>query len=72
MNLPRHGFERLCWNKELRMDQADTAVWQEVCRLLEEPERLEQEYRQRLQPQEKLHEHEGLDTQMSKLRRCTD
>jgi site-specific DNA recombinase len=31
------------------MDQADAAVWQEICRLLEEPERLEQQYRQLLQ-----------------------
>jgi site-specific DNA recombinase len=69
MNLPRHGFERLCWNKELRMDQADVAVWQEICQLLEEPERLEQEYRQRLQPQQKATEHEGMLAQMGKLRR---
>lgn len=51
------------------MDQTDAAVWQEVCHLLEEPERLEQEYRQRLQPQQKPHEQEGLDAQMGKLRR---
>ncbi len=69
MNIPRQGFERVCWNKELRMDQTDTAVWQEVCRLLEDPERLEQEYRQRLQPQEKPNEHEGLQSQLGKLRR---
>jgi site-specific DNA recombinase len=69
MNIPQQGFERVCWNKELRMDQTDAAVWQEVCRLLENPERLEQEYRQRLQPQQKQGEHEGLETQMSKLRR---
>ncbi len=69
MNLPRHGFERLCWNKELRMDQADVAVWQEACLLLEHPERLEQEYRQRLHPQQQPTEHEGLDAQLSKLRR---
>jgi site-specific DNA recombinase len=69
MNIPRHGFERLCWNKELRMDQADAAVWQEVCLLLENPERLEQEYRQRLQPQQKPDEYAGLEAQMSKLRR---
>src|SRR5579863_9361699 len=40
-----------------------------VCRLLENPERLEQEYRQRLQPQRQSHEHGELETQMSKLRR---
>jgi site-specific DNA recombinase len=69
MNLPRRGFERLCWNKELRMDQTDAAVWQEVCRLLEEPERLEQEYRQRLLPSGKQAESDGLEAQMGKLRR---
>ena len=69
MNIPRQGFQRVCWNKELRMDQANAAVWQEICRLLEEPERLEQEYRQRLQPHQQPNEHEGLETQMSKLRR---
>ena len=69
MNLPRRGFERLCWNKELRMDQTDAAVWQEVCRLLEDPERLEQEYRQRLLPSGKEAESDGLEAQISKLRR---
>jgi site-specific DNA recombinase len=51
------------------MDQTDAAVWQEVCQLLEDPARLEQEYRQRLQPQQKPNEHEGLEAQMGKLRR---
>ncbi|GHO81833.1 DNA recombinase [Ktedonobacter sp. SOSP1-85] len=69
MNIPRQGFERVCWNKELRMDQTDALVWQEVCRLLENPERLEQEYRQRLQPQQKPNEQEGLAVQIGKLRR---
>jgi site-specific DNA recombinase len=69
MNVPRQGFERMCWNKALRMDQVDAAVWQEVCRLLEDSERLEQEYRRRLLPRQEPSEHEGLETQMSKLRR---
>jgi site-specific DNA recombinase len=69
MSLPRFGGKRWCWNKALRMDQTDAAVWQEVCHLLAEPERLEQEYRQRLQPQQKPNEHAGLEAQMSKLRR---
>ena len=69
MSLPRFDGQRWCWNKELRMDQTDVAVWQEVCRLLEEPERLEQEYRRRLLPPQKPNEHEGLETQMGKLRR---
>jgi site-specific DNA recombinase len=69
MNIPRHDFQRVCWNKELRMDQTDAAVWQEVCRLLEEPQRLEQEYRQRLHPHHEPTEQGSLEAQMSKLRR---
>jgi site-specific DNA recombinase len=69
MNIPRHDFQRVCWNQELRMDQTDAAVWHEVCRLLEEPQRLEQEYRQRLHPQHDPTEQRGLEAQMSKLRR---
>jgi site-specific DNA recombinase len=69
MSLPRFGGKRWCWNKALRMDQTNAAVWQEVCRLLEEPERLEQEYRRRLHPQQQPNEYDGLETQMGKLRR---
>src|SRR6266567_2041579 len=43
----RFGGVRLCGNKQLRTDLVDEAVWNEVCRLLEHPERLEQEYRRR-------------------------
>jgi len=51
------------------MDQTDAAVWQEVCRLLAQPERLEQAYRQRLHPEQQSQAHQGLETQMGKLRR---
>lgn len=44
-------------------------VWQEVCQLLENPECLEQEYRCHLHPQQGKDEYEGLETQLSKLRR---
>lgn len=40
----RFGGLRWCWNKQLRTDLIDEAVWKEVCRLLEEPERLAQEW----------------------------
>jgi site-specific DNA recombinase len=69
MSLPRYGGKRWCWNKELRLDQTDAAVWQEVCQVLEDPARLEQEYWQRLQPHQQPSEYESLETQMGKLRR---
>jgi site-specific DNA recombinase len=69
MNIPRHGFARVCGSKPLRMDQMDAAVWHEVCRLLAQPARLEQAYRQRLHPDQPSEASHGLETQMSKLRR---
>src|SRR5919108_3833600 len=69
MNIPRQGFERVCWNKPLRMDQTDAAVWHEVCQLLAQPERLEQADRQRLHPQSQSQAYQGLGTQIGKLRR---
>ena len=69
MNIPRHGFERICGNKPLRLEQTDTAVWHEVCQLLAQPTRLEQAYRQRLHPPQQADAHQGLETQIGKLRR---
>jgi hypothetical protein len=47
--LPRFGGERVCDNMQVRTDFLDRMVWQEVRALLEEPQRLEQEYQRRLQ-----------------------
>jgi site-specific DNA recombinase len=65
----RFGGVRLCWNKQLRTDLVDEAVWEEVCRLLSHPERLEQEYRRRLVQEEKPpDELSGLEARMGRLR----
>src|SRR5689334_9704627 len=69
MNMPRHGFERVGGNKPLRLDQTDATVWPEVCRLLAQPARLEQAYRQRLHPPGQAPAPLGLETQIGKLRR---
>lgn len=45
----RFGGQRLCYNKQVRTDRLEQMVWQEVCRLLEDPQRLESEYQNRLQ-----------------------
>ena len=44
----RFGGQRVCHNKQVRTDMFDQAVWQDVCRLLTDPQRLEQEYQRRL------------------------
>src|SRR5260221_8712938 len=54
------------------MDRTDAAVWQEVCQLLEAPQRLEQAYRQQLMSsasQDHPEQPAGLDTQLGKLHR---
>jgi site-specific DNA recombinase len=69
MHRPRQGFERVCWNKPLRREQTDVAVWHEVCQLLAQPERREQAYRQRLPPAQQSDASPSLETQRGKLRR---
>ena len=45
----RFGGQRLCWNKQVRTDVLDAAIWEDVCHLLSEPERVRAEYERRLQ-----------------------
>ena len=49
----RFGGQRVCENKQVRTDRLDMAVWYEVRGLLENPQRLEEEYRRRLEKPEK-------------------
>lgn len=44
----RSGGQRLCWNRQVRTDRLEEAVWQDVCSLLREPQRLAREYERRL------------------------
>jgi site-specific DNA recombinase len=48
----RFGGQRLCWNKQIRTDMLDAAVWDDVRRLLSEPERVRREYERRLEGKE--------------------
>jgi site-specific DNA recombinase len=63
----RFGGERVCHNGQVRTDLLDVAVWQEVCALLEDPQRVEQEYRRRLAPAD-VTERSGVESQLGKLR----
>jgi site-specific DNA recombinase len=65
----RFGGERICDNKQVRTSQLDDLVWQQVVALLRHPERLKQEYEQRLHRLEQDH-HANADTaQLEKHRR---
>jgi len=63
----RFGGERVCHNGQVRTDLLDLTVWQEVCGLLEDPQRVEQEYRRRLAPPA-ADERSGVESQLGKLR----
>ena len=45
----RFGGQRVCFNTQVRTDRLEEAVWQQVCQLLEDPQRLGQDYERRLQ-----------------------
>jgi site-specific DNA recombinase len=43
----RFGGQRVCGNRQCRTDLVDQAVWQDVCALLSDPERVRREYESR-------------------------
>jgi len=49
----RFGGQRVCWNRQVRTDLLEQAVWEDVCSLLSDPKRVEQEYRRRLTARKK-------------------
>jgi len=42
------GGERLCHNRQVRTERLEQAVWDDICSLLRDPARLQQEYQRRL------------------------
>jgi site-specific DNA recombinase len=67
----RFGGQRICSNTQVRTDLLEVAVWQQVRELLENPQRLEQEYSRRGQEPATVKQQQltTLETQMAKLRR---
>ena len=68
----RFGGQRLCYNKQVRTDQLEQVVWQEVCQLLEDPNRLAHEYQHRLEAVQNVPNGADLDIlekQISKVRK---
>jgi site-specific DNA recombinase len=61
----RFGGERICDNLQVRTDKLDEWVWQEVCTLLENPQRLQREYQRRLDKPNR--ENEDLTTTQAQL-----
>src|SRR5215212_3164312 len=65
----RFGGERVCANTQVRTDLLDAAVWAEVRGLLEQPQRVADEYRRRLQePPPRSADRAATEAQLHKLR----
>jgi len=66
----RFGGERVCVNTQVRTDRLDLAVWCEVQKLLQEPERVADEYRRRLAPPTSARQQDLalVEKQLAKLR----
>ena len=68
----RFGGQRVCSNPPLRTELVEVAVWQEVCQLLAEPQRVEWEYHRRRQARPRgatWDTPESLRAQLTKLQR---
>ncbi|MEM8715497.1 MAG: recombinase family protein [Cyanobacteria bacterium P01_G01_bin.4] len=67
----RFGGQRVCQNTQVRTDRLEQAVWVQVQALLEDPQRLEQEYQRRSQVPSSTQQQTivSLEAQIAKLRR---
>jgi site-specific DNA recombinase len=67
----RFGGQRLCSNKQIRSDMLEEAVWRDVCSVLSDPQRIEQEWRRRLteKPEDGWNGNEQLQRTVDKVRR---
>jgi site-specific DNA recombinase len=69
----RYGGIQVCSNHSMRADHLEQAVWDRVCALLEQPDRLAEEYRRRLQEagdtRARMSELSHLEQQISALQR---
>jgi site-specific DNA recombinase len=64
----RFGGDRVCDCTSVRVDQLDSAVWQEVKSVLDHPERLAEEYRRRIAaPSEKAGQLSATKAQLNRL-----
>jgi site-specific DNA recombinase len=63
------GGQRLCGNRQVRVEPLEAAVWRDVCALLREPERIAQEYERRRTPTAPDLDGQGLQNAVQKVKR---
>lgn len=65
----RFGGERICHNLQIRTDLLEIMVWNEVCALLKDTDRVEREYQRRLQaPRQDNDDLDITNRQLAKIR----
>ena len=69
MDAYRFGGQRICYNKQVRTDLLEAAVWEDVCSLLSEPERIEREYQRRLTNRKKCGRSQTADSLAASIKR---
>ena len=69
MDAYRFGGQRICHNKQVRTDLLEAAVWEDVCSLLREPERIEQAYQRRLLNKKKSGRSQTADSLSASIKR---
>jgi len=69
MDAYRFGGQRICYNKQVRTDLLEKAVWEDVCSLLSEPERVEREYQRRLTNRKKSGRSQTVDSLAASMKR---
>jgi len=70
-NADRFGGQSICDNRTIRAEVLEEAVWADVCSLLSEPNRIEEEFQRRLKTAEKGSARDGgeqLKTQIGKVK----
>ncbi len=65
----RFGGERICNNPQIRGELIEASVWAEVCELLKNPQRLEQEHQQNISVGRSSENLEILKSQLARLQR---
>ena len=68
----RFAGERVCDNKQVRTDLLEEAVWDDICQLLRDPDRVRREYERRLDggSQQASARHKQLETTIHKVQRA--
>src|SRR6516165_3893299 len=69
----RFGGHKICPNKQVRSDLLEEAVWDDVCAVLTDPQKVEEEYRRRLDGGDRSSRPAvgpSLDKLIRKVRRC--